>query len=1641
MSDPTNSGGAGVKVDLLANAKPLRDAIKTIAADLSKLQETIDKTLSGNIGRTSKALEAFNNQITRQRQALLDNARAAEKTLGQYSKLYQLGAATPQARLTNAVTAGQRENLRSQTASIDRQAQAVGNVERATLRLFKSFESIAKATEAAPLLARMMNKSADEIAGILKAQKRLTALATQRENILDPERRALRQLGRETNYADDRNNVAFRARQLADALADSVARIKAATGNVQMMLAQRDQANSRARFDLGNTEGRAIARRRAALTLDEGFEDRDLREARARARLRSSTLSPSQMTSSEYELLRLQADRDNLAYDMRNQRMRQQEQARAAAREAQTPTSRPSREQRFAQIRRDRYDMLSGDGGAALFQIQSRLMVNYMALGAVFNALRFSGQFAIEFDKNMRQLQAITGSSEQELKSLGKTILDVGSNFHFSAQEIAQATVMLAQAGLSTQQISETLPAILRLASATGTDLKTAVDVATTAMSVFKIRADQMDDVANALSASLNRTKLSMEQVQLAFQYVANTAAESNVTFNELLAVIGQIANAGIRSGSTIGTGLRQFMVDVTAPTEELRKQLARFNLTVEDVNIKTQGLVGVLRNLRDAGFDSAAAFKGLEVRAAASYLALKDRVDDIAVEQQIQLMGGNARVGAESQMKALANQFERMKNAWGQLVSISTERLISALTTMTSATADTLKTLSRYPEVIATIGMAIAGAVAASGIVGIMRFIGGAAALLRGGAAGAALGARLGVVGAGVGAVAGGLYGIFGGKSDGNDPVKALDEAQGAVERTSARFREQQDAVNGVQEEIKRYTERVAASKATDQELLATIIELEQKFGKYGFTIDRTKMSVDSLLESLNELSVGMRAQEATLIPGQIQALRLEASAAQNLMASQYGSNSLDRYLGMFPESIRNRFVKTRWEGGLSGDYATTKGLEVGSMNGADPILVQALGLAMTGGAPRSDVSYRFGIQAVENRIRELSQSPEMEKTNADTILAMKALIEEIKKLMGLANTVQRSGLQQGLLSTEYNRAIQFSVDERQGYASVLQGFGSQFVRDRDAVSRTKSIFQRNAMATALTEDIGKGISEYIDSLRKQMTPDKFAAWMREFGGDFTSLQGRVGAFVDSIAETGADITKGVLEQQASNFDRQSKLFADRVSTRNRRDENERLIGLAVSNLQAAQSRRMQIMSQREAEIRRGGGPGLEELLRERALQVQEDRVAVDQLKERLYRTFNAPAREINVDLIRAREMGPQRQAITRARELELARAETPVRVGREQLNSLDLPINRTRISEGQREDMRLQQETRETEALAAQVRIQAQTEERLNALLRQQTDERDALTRKVIDYRNELEDENIAVTRRTQIETLLRNSEQALSEAQNQSKQTADELTSTTEKLTLAREQLTARTTPVGEYSFNDAMSASIRKYQRDSGALNSSTKQIADALPEMFRSMEQGIAGAAKGIASSSRSIADSIKDMSRRIVESMLDIAANALAKKLMGNLLSFGLGLLGGGDGQAGAPIDAASGNVGLTGISFGGPRAAGGPIDGPIKNKDSVLTPTMPGEWVVKKDSVDAVGPDFMRALNDNGAAALNAYGNRITPVAVNNRGGGEVNVYVVAPDQKPVPGPRDIVAIIGDDIARGGTTKKLIKNVQMGAI
>jgi hypothetical protein len=103
---------------------------------------------------------------------------------------------------------------------------------------------------------------------------------------------------------------------------------------------------------------------------------------------------------------------------------------------------------------------------------------------------------------------------------------------------------------------------------------------------------------------------------------------------------------------------------------------------------------------------------------------------------------------------------------------------------------------------------------------------------------------------------------------------------------------------------------------------------------------------------------------------------------------------------------------------------------------------------------------------------------------------------------------------------------------------------------------------------------------------------------------------------------------------------------------------------------------------------------------------------------------------------------------------------------------------------------------------------------------------------------------------------------------------------------------------------------------------------------------------------------------------------------------------------------------------------------------GASPTRDSVRLLARPGEAVLRNSAVDMIGEDTVNMLNAMGNSKRSP---GPPPPAPEPRKPDMVNVYVVQKDSVPPLGAKDVVAMVGEDIQKGGQTKRLIKAVAMG--
>lgn len=329
---------------------------------------------------------------------------------------------------------------------------------------------------------------------------------------------------------------------------------------------------------------------------------------------------------------------------------------------------------RIAQTARARQSagLVGGMARGATRRISNQLAwrIGNFGITTAISAAKFAGEASGQMEDWLSETQAIAGSTSGTMAQLAKSIYEVGSNSRFTTEELTKATTILAQAGYSAEDISKLLGSVNSLATATGTDLKTSVDLLTSSMSLWTSQTSDAARMVDALVVAVNTSKAEISSIQKGMQYAGAAASQMGMSFNETVAAMSAVTNAGLKTRSIMGTGLRAVLTELSDPSKKLQTELEKVGLTISDVNVRTKGFSNVMQTLADAGFGAENAFRGLDRQAASFYLALKSQLD--LNNQLLETMErrGVAEKAEQVRMDTTIAQVGRLKNVWFEIFS-----------------------------------------------------------------------------------------------------------------------------------------------------------------------------------------------------------------------------------------------------------------------------------------------------------------------------------------------------------------------------------------------------------------------------------------------------------------------------------------------------------------------------------------------------------------------------------------------------------------------------------------------------------------------------------------------------------------------------------------------------------------------------------------------------------------------------------------------------------------------------------------------------------------------------------------------------------------------------------------------------------
>tara|TARA_R100000655_G_scaffold71369_2_gene109746 strand:+ start:1853 stop:4117 length:2265 start_codon:yes stop_codon:yes gene_type:complete len=169
----------------------------------------------------------------------------------------------------------------------------------------------------------------------------------------------------------------------------------------------------------------------------------------------------------------------------------------------------------------------------------------------------------MEFGKAMSEVKSVMlGITNSDFKRLTEQAKLLGATTANTATEIANAQANLARAGFSTSEIEASVKAVSDLANATGMEMAEASDIIAVGVRAFGLEASEAVRVADVLGMAASKTNTTVAELGEGMKFVAPVAKQLGFSIEETSAMLGKLADAGLKS-TLGGTALRKIMLEL----------------------------------------------------------------------------------------------------------------------------------------------------------------------------------------------------------------------------------------------------------------------------------------------------------------------------------------------------------------------------------------------------------------------------------------------------------------------------------------------------------------------------------------------------------------------------------------------------------------------------------------------------------------------------------------------------------------------------------------------------------------------------------------------------------------------------------------------------------------------------------------------------------------------------------------------------------------------------------------------------------------------------------------------------------------------------------------------------------------------
>ena len=219
--------------------------------------------------------------------------------------------------------------------------------------------------------------------------------------------------------------------------------------------------------------------------------------------------------------------------------------------------------------------------------------------GAAVSVLKSSVEAYANLEDQVRRNKAIMGATVQQEKQLMQQTRDLGRSTKFTAQEVAEAQMYQAMAGMKTNEVLEMTPKLLKMSIAAGSDFAQTSDIVTDNLTAFGMSLKDSDRLMDVMVATSNNANTNVQMLGEAYKYVAATSRNFE-SFEDVNIILGVLADNGIKSGQA-GRNLAGIYRRLANPSKQVGNALKDLNIQLYDQQGHFRGLKALSDDLKIA--------------------------------------------------------------------------------------------------------------------------------------------------------------------------------------------------------------------------------------------------------------------------------------------------------------------------------------------------------------------------------------------------------------------------------------------------------------------------------------------------------------------------------------------------------------------------------------------------------------------------------------------------------------------------------------------------------------------------------------------------------------------------------------------------------------------------------------------------------------------------------------------------------------------------------------------------------------------------------------------------------------------------------------------------------------------------------